>query len=206
MRPPFTALADHHFHSYSCALAQTLIEPLSRSINKMPDISQLGVSPPSTELTRLRRLYAYAISFFQDSPLVEDKRKDGINFLFNLLTIPTLSSHPVLHAMVHATIGIDTPFDERNECENKIIHLNKAREIPLELVNQHGRMKEGGEYDPCQGCLYARLQIDVEKGSGEKDTSDCNTVARLSMVVEEETEWVTNFNWGCMDDAIAKGR
>lgn len=164
----------------------------------MPDINFIPATS-STEFHHLHSLFEYAIVYLKQSPLTSSNRRKGIDAVFHLLDQVQLANHPVLHAMTHSTIAVNTQFDNSNSCKYKLEHLEKAHDIVLSVLREgHGREKEEGA---CQGCLYARLQREAGKEVGEEDPSECNTLARLSKVIGEECRRVASFNWGEFDHA-----
>lgn len=140
----------------------------------------------------LHRFFSSALAHFSQSPLSPATRNAGINILFDLLHTAHLAAHPLLHAMTHTAIAVNTPFNKWNNCQYKLDHLEKAQEIVLSLLRErHGLGKEGA----CQGCLYARARRDWGKGKGEEDASECGSLGRLCAVIEGEGRRVTEFNW-----------
>lgn len=162
----------------------------------MPDINSIPATS-SIKFQHLHGLFEHAMVYLKQSPLTSSNRCKGIDALFHLLDQVQLVNHPVLHAMTHTTIGVNTPFDKGNNCKYKLHHLEKAHNIVLSVLREdHGREEEEGA---CQGCLYARLQREAGKEMGEEDVSECNTLARLSKVIGEECRRVASFNWGEFD-------
>lgn len=159
----------------------------------MPDINSIPASP-STESKHLHTLFEHAVVYLKQSPLNSSNLRHGIDALLHLLDQVRLVHHPVLHAMTHTAIAVNTPFDKGNKCKYKLDHLKKAHAIVLGVLREgHGREKEEGA---CQGCLYVRLQREAGKEMGEEDVSQCNTLARLSEVIGVECGRVSSFNWG----------
>lgn len=159
----------------------------------MPDINSI-TTKSSSEYQHLHHLFEDAIIYLKQSPLTHSNLRRGIDTLFHLLDQISLVDQPVLHAMTHTAIAVNTPFDQDNSCKYKRDHLEKAQDIVLDVLREgHGRDKGGGT---CQGCIYARLQREARRGVGEEEPSECSTLARLNGVLEEESRRVASFNWG----------
>ena len=170
----------------------------------MPDIAAF-FKPGLTNtqiaaIISLYNLYKYAVAYLQQSPLSPRNRKTGINELFVLLDQPLLASQPLLHAMTHATIAVNTQFDERNICQYKTKHLDLAADVVFDL-----RKYKHGSGIECQGCIWNKLQSDQGKYAGQEDTSECNTIARLERVIADEKFRVQKFNWGDFDVEMLYG-
>jgi len=171
----------------------------SKTTTTKPDMNFIPVIS-SNDIQYLYNLYENAVVYLSQSPLKLSNRRKGIDGLFDLLSEATLVNHPILHAMAHTTIAVNTRFDGRNHCKYKLDHLEKAQDIAVSVLRErHGRGKEEGG---CQGCMYARLQQEAGKGAGEADASECNSLVRLGGVIESESRRVASFNWGELDHLL----
>lgn len=171
----------------------------------MPDINTIS-KLSTTDHQKMHHLFEHALVYLSQSPLSTQNRRKGIDTLFDLLNQIKLVQHPLLHAMTHTAIAVNTQFDDRDNCKYKVEHIEKAKEIVLSMLrDSHGYGPMSGygkEEGACQGCLYARLQAEAGKGAGEEDASECNSLARLGGVLERESRKVEAFNWGEMDHLL----
>ena len=118
--------------------------------------------------------------------------KIGMNTLFNLLDTSSLAAHPIIHAMVHTLIAINTPPNAENWCWYKTEHTRKAEAIVEDLKTKR-------HPENCQGCLYVKLQEQAGKCDLD-DGDECNSLARLERMLQREREFVQHFNWGDLDE------
>lgn len=171
----------------------------SKTTTAMPDIDSIPAIASSGR-QHLHHLFENALVYLSQSPLTASNRRKGIDTLFDLLNEAKLANHPVLHAMTHTAVAVNTPFDERNGCKYMLDHLEKAQDIALSVLGDgHGYRKEEAA---CQGCMYARCQREAGKETGEEDASGCNSLARLSRVIESECLRVARFNRGEFDHLL----
>ena len=111
----------------------------------------------------------------------------GLTILHDLIEMKALTSHPLLHAMTHALIAVNTPYTVKDSCGRKIAHLEKANDILKGLRTDHGA--------ECQGCMFVEIRARAGKAVNERDGSDCVSISRLARVCDSEMDAVRDFNW-----------
>lgn len=111
----------------------------------------------------------------------------GLTILRDLIEMKALISHPLLHAMTHALIAVNTPYTIKDSCGRKMAHLDKANDILKGLRTEHGA--------ECQGCMFVEIRARAGMAVDEEDGSECVGLSRLARVCNSEMDAVGDFNW-----------
>ncbi|KAK6370151.1 hypothetical protein LTR64_005391 [Lithohypha guttulata] len=115
---------------------------------------------------------------------LSENLKAGLNLLYDAVNLPSIHQYPILHAMTHALIGVNTPIKRSDNSASKHVHLDKAADLLHKIRHD----------DDCQGCIWYRTKAEQGKMNTE-DTNKCAGLVRLEKVLLKEHRYLALFGW-----------